>query len=302
MQSLAPTYSITQDEVQLSATHPVRVQMLDVGEVPRIAAHDHDYFEITFITGGAAEHVTATRAEPLERGHVVVVPPGPAHGFEALDGLRVYNVYYLAEWLLDDLRLFWAEPGFAVLFLNAFLFPGSTATAIQTLRVDDDTLPRCLSELETLLRETEEAAPSRLYMKSTLLKVLSLLSRAFARSSTAPAVGGYRGEVWAALRWVEDCLSNGDAFEVKGLAESLGLSPDHVGRLFREATGQNLRSYYQHRRIRQAQKLLLDPHYTVTEVAHLVGYCDAAHLCHHFKRQLGVTPMQYRMNHTRRET
>jgi len=53
---------------------------------------------------------------------VIVVPPGDVHAFAKVRGLEVTNVYYLAEWLLDELKSLWDQDGLVPLFLARSLF------------------------------------------------------------------------------------------------------------------------------------------------------------------------------------
>ncbi len=78
------------------------------------------------------------------------------------------------------------------------------------------------------------------------------------------------------------------------IANKLGLSDSHFGKLFYENTGLRFRDYLVLSRIAQAQKLLLDPHRSVRDVANEVGYSDPAAFTRAFSRVCGVSPSVFK--------
>src|SRR4051812_36720018 len=86
----------------------VNRHVLDGGRV----AHDHDFFEVALIVGGAAAHVAVHGRRPVRRGDAVVLRAGAWHAFEDCRALRVVNCCFrpgLLErellWLADEPRL-----------------------------------------------------------------------------------------------------------------------------------------------------------------------------------------------------
>ncbi|MEM1081903.1 MAG: helix-turn-helix transcriptional regulator, partial [Pseudomonadota bacterium] len=49
-------------------------------------------------------------------------------------------------------------------------------------------------------------------------------------------------------------------------------------------------------RLRYASKLLRDAHYTVAEIADILGYREPANFCRAFKQWVGTSPTQFRRN------
>ncbi len=76
------------------------------------------------------------------------------------------------------------------------------------------------------------------------------------------------------------------------LAREAGITPFHLIRSFRAATGLTPHQYVIQLRLARARALLRTGS-SVTEVAHAVGFGDQSHLHRHFKRVMGLTPGQY---------
>lgn len=80
---------------------------------------------------------------------------------------------------------------------------------------------------------------------------------------------------------------------VKVIAESLGISGDHLSHLFKKETDYTVMAYITRYRMRAAMKLLDDCRNKVYEVAEMVGYKDITHFSSTFKKIVGMTPSEY---------
>ncbi len=74
------------------------------------------------------------------------------------------------------------------------------------------------------------------------------------------------------------------------LAAVARMSPRHLTRVFRQATGITLKTFAMRLSLERAAQLLLDPAETVESVAHQCGYQDARQLRRIFKKHFGSTP------------
>lgn len=86
-----------------------------------------------------------------------------------------------------------------------------------------------------------------------------------------------------------------DPPDLAALAAEAGLSPFHLLRVYRRATGLPPHAWLAQERVWRARRLLEGGH-RPAEVAVAVGFADQAHLNRWFKRVVGVTPAAYRKN------
>jgi AraC-like DNA-binding protein len=84
-----------------------------------------------------------------------------------------------------------------------------------------------------------------------------------------------------------------DPPELATLSRMVGLSPFHLIRVFRKATGLTPHAWLVDFRINRARDLLREG-VAPSDVAVRCGFADQAHLTRLFKARLGVTPGQYR--------
>jgi AraC family transcriptional regulator len=91
-----------------------------------------------------------------------------------------------------------------------------------------------------------------------------------------------------AVEYIQDQLDTD--LTVAGIAQSVGISQYHFTKLFKESTGRSPYQYVVEARARKAKDLLTTGKFTISEVAHHVGFADQSHLTRHFKRVFGLPP------------
>ncbi len=108
------------------------------------------------------------------------------------------------------------------------------------------------------------------------------------------------GELLPLLRrqletWIIDHLSAG-AVKVQDLAAVHNVAPRTVHRAF-EATGDTVGSVIRKHRLAAARADLVNTNLSIAAIAHRWGFCDASHLGREFRRDLSLSPGDYREAH-----
>ena len=148
-------------------------------------------------------------------------------------------------------------------------FPGATvvwvtndSSAAPGLVVPPSRLDLILEHIDRLLGEF---VPPRTHLSRALLAAVELM------------VSHYR-----------------DPLTLDEIARGVGVSEDHLIRIFRQAFGLPAATYYVRLRIAVACRLLSDTDEKMDDVAHSVGYSGAANLSRAFKEVMGIRPSEYR--------
>lgn len=92
--------------------------------------------------------------------------------------------------------------------------------------------------------------------------------------------------------WLRTNLSS--ELSLSELSEQFGLSQRSFTRRFKMATGVRATEYWQQLRIEAAKELLASSNLTIQEISYHVGYQDQGHLTRLFKKNLSLTPKNYR--------
>ncbi|MBO5103623.1 MAG: helix-turn-helix domain-containing protein [Ruminococcus sp.] len=77
-------------------------------------------------------------------------------------------------------------------------------------------------------------------------------------------------------------------------AEYLKISPAYLSRLFRQETGITFSEYVNKMKIEEASSLLLYTEYSDLEISNLLGFSSQSYFIKVFKKQIGLTPKQYK--------
>ncbi len=81
---------------------------------------------------------------------------------------------------------------------------------------------------------------------------------------------------------------------VKKIASEIGLSPDYLTRLFKKELGTNIITFINKKRIYTSLKLLKTTDLSISEIGDLIGLNNTSYFYTLFKKEIGMSPNQYR--------
>jgi len=82
------------------------------------------------------------------------------------------------------------------------------------------------------------------------------------------------------------------------IADKVKISPNHLGKIFKEQTTYSLGDYMMNVRLAKVTELLAGSSLTVNDIADKTGFYSPKYLFKVFKKHYGVTPGEYRLNHS----
>ncbi|MBP1991732.1 helix-turn-helix transcriptional regulator [Paenibacillus eucommiae] len=95
------------------------------------------------------------------------------------------------------------------------------------------------------------------------------------------------------LAYVNDCYTD-PSVSLENIAEKFGVSPSYLSRYFKDQTGYPLMRYMDGMRMNKAKELLKNTDMKLKDIVEHVGYVDQTNFIRKFKRNEGITPIQYR--------
>lgn len=157
----------------------------------------------------------------------------------------------------------------------------------------------CLGAADPLLRElatqvvtlARAAAAGRLHLETlAYFMAVHLLCHYGAAPAQHAPLRPHRPAVDRVIDYIHAHLDYD--LSLAELAQVAALSPFHLVRVFKQATGETLHQYVLHRRLDEAMRLLRHSGSTITEVAHAAGFGDHSHFARRFKRRFGLSPTE----------
>lgn len=148
--------------------------------------------------------------------------------------------------------------------------------------------PNGLPELLDAVASLQSDSVCMQRISSAAFQMLMELHRSAERYAGKP---GYPLLVEAAIGIIQEEFAQIDGvFEI---AERLGVSENHLIRLFSRHVGISPGRFLRKRRIAYAKELLLQPDLPVSLVAELTGFEDANYFAKVFRKEAGMSPREY---------
>jgi AraC family transcriptional regulator len=181
------------------------------------------------------------------------------------------------------------DPGFISRVAEGLEFDTDRIELVRQGRSTDPTLHHIGMALRAGIQSGD--AVDRMYGEALSTALAVHLLREYGATVLGPKrqYGGLpREKLVCAVAYIQDQLNTD--LTVSGIAQAVGLSPDHFTKLFKESTGQSPHRYVVEARVRKAKELLTTGKFTISEAAYHVGFVDQSHLTRHFKRIFGLPP------------
>jgi AraC-like DNA-binding protein len=236
-----------------------------------VDVHWHDYYELSLVLDGTAEHVVNGVSGIVAPGSAFLLSPADFHAIRPLADapLTCYNTVI--------------DPGVMERLLSDLGPPSVEGFPWQT-----DDFADAETDFRRLQAEFDEPRPGSARMTEALVACLVVelgrRCRIGLDPERTPVDEDLRGAVLYVDRNFREPISLADA------AARAHLSPNYFSERFRRYTGQPFQVYLQERRLRFARSLLASTGLSVTEVCHAAGFNSLSHFGRAFRRRYGVPP------------
>lgn len=109
---------------------------------------------------------------------------------------------------------------------------------------------------------------------------------------------GISAEVYRCLMYIRSHIT--ESVSISDLADHIGRSASYMTRLFKEELGASVSKYIMRYKLDIAKELLANTDKTLAEISCFLGFSSQSYFQNVFKREFGVTPLQFRKETQRR--
>ncbi|WP_257984218.1 AraC family transcriptional regulator [Neobacillus cucumis] len=260
--------------------------------------HSHEKYEIYYFHGGTCKYLISDHIYDLQKDDIII-----------MNGLTLHRAYpepgIPYERSLIEFSSEWLRPILYNLNVPELLNPFNQLSNTLFRGVDSE----ILMEIKELIRrivlidvnnfyEDENSVESRLREGEISNLVVQLLFKIYEISQQqlvkiAPIESEKNTHVKRMISWMEKNFCNPTSLNC--IADSLNLSKYYMSRIFKDVTGLTIMQYLMTCRLNRAKYLLeIHPEKSILEVALQSGFEDASHFSRFFRKQMKITPSDYR--------
>ncbi|MDI9482407.1 MAG: AraC family transcriptional regulator [Bacillota bacterium] len=248
--------------------------------------HHHNVFEIYYLLEGRRNYFIQNRTYAVMKGDIVLINVQDIH--RTMDSnntpheriLIYFNKDFISSIINDEKD---------IALLDCFMGKNK----VIRLNVSEQAFVETL--LFRMLDENEKKPEGYLtYQRVLLTELLLFINRHIKRYDkqsigTNSLLQKKMSEV--AIYLTENYRSR---ISLKQVAERFFITPCHLSRSFKKATGFSFIEYVNSIRVKEAQKLLKKTNSSVMRIAELTGFDSQTHFGRVFKNLTGMSPLQYR--------
>lgn len=281
-----PVYSLRSFSSRERESQLFQVEVFDANRHFAVKyPHRHDFFEVLYLSKGTGFHVIDGNKYQIEPPCVFFMSQGQAHKIEFSQDIEGYIFIFTPEFYLIEYN----NPNRLIEF--PFFF---------TIRQDNPPLLlKDASEvtfIENLFKKgIAELKKGEDYSVELLHSILDLILTTCASlyESDENAISG-KGHLLVKkfFQLVEENYNRN--LSVTQYADMMAITPNHLTQTVTQLTGKTSSQIIKSKQILEIQRLLVHTNLSVSEIATRLNFPDQSYFAKFFKREVGVSPLQYR--------
>ncbi len=249
-----------------------------------VQLHSHAFYEIIYCRNNcAAEYLVGTQRFRLQKGDIVLVPPGVSHRPllpRAMEQPYVRDVLWVSRELTAVLRQ---------TFPSSLLPRHDRGHLLRTAGTKWEYLGEMF---HAGVREAENRAPGwEMTVTGNTISLIAHLKRAFQDTDTIPPKAEKPELPDQTIAYIEKNLAN--KITLEDAARELFVSSSTISQTFRNKMGVSFYRWVTQRRLIAAKTLIAEG-LPLERVGAQVGFSDHSVFYRAFRKEYGISPRQYR--------
>jgi len=282
-----PVYSLDNFSSPERKSQQFQVEVFDANRHFSVKyPHRHDFFEVLYLLKGSGYHVIDTNKYEIKPPCVFFMSPGQAHKLELSNDIEGFIFIFTADFYLLN------RSNQNSLIEFPFFYTIHQDNPPLLLQNEND-----IRFLESLFRqgisEIRDAAESNTEMLRSILDLI-LTTCAARYQVTENLLNKGKGQILVKRFFhlvEENHLKNLSMSDYSGM---IGVTPNHLTQTVKLLTGKTSSQIIKAKQLLEIKRLLVHTNLSVSEIANQLNFEDQSYFTKFFKRETGITPIQYR--------
>jgi AraC family transcriptional regulator, transcriptional activator of pobA len=282
-----PVYSLDNFSSPERKSQQFQVEVFDANRHFSVKyPHRHDFFEVLYLLKGSGYHVIDTNKYEIKPSCVFFMSPGQAHKLELSNDIEGFIFIFTADFYLLN------RSNQNTLIEFPFFYT-----------IHQDNPPLLLSNesdirfLESLFRqsisEIRESGESNTEMLRSILDLI-LTTCAARYQVTENLLNKGKGQILVKrfFHLVEE--NHQKNLSMSDYSGMIGITPNHLTQTVKLLTGKTSSQIVKAKQLLEIKRLLVHTNLSISEIANQLNFEDQSYFTKFFKRETGLTPIQYR--------
>jgi len=282
-----PVYSLQNFSSPERNSQQFQVELFDANRHFSVKyPHRHDFFEVLYLLKGSGFHVIDNNKYEIKPPCVFFMSPGQAHKLELSLDIEGYIFIFTS----DFYQLNRSNQNSLIEFPFFYTLHQDNPPLLLTSEND-------IRFIELLFRqsitEMSQAGESSLEMLRSILDLILTTCAARYQVHDSPANKG-KGQILVKRFYhlIEENFQKN--LLMSDYARLIGVTPNHLTQTVRQLTGKSSSQVIKAKQLLEIKRLLFHTNLSVSEIANQLHFEDQSYFTKFFKRETGVTPLQYR--------
>ena len=249
--------------------------------------HKHEFAEISYVISGSAQHEIGGIVYTVRRGDCIAIKRNTPHTFRPVSGNEPFVTYDLM--FTEDFFGETYSSGSLGEMCSSLFYPGDEESPDLHLS-GYGSFGGIFAHIYTEFHDRKKGYAD--LIRALTAELIIKMFRKLEAEDGAKLSLRLRAAVNDTAEYLKRNFRNHVTLDE--LSTRIFFSKDYLNRIFRELMGMPVGSYLQKLRVDEAAKLLRQTDKTVTEISELAGFVDVKSFYTVFKREMNVTPGEYR--------
>lgn len=259
--------------------------------------HSHDFWEVTYVYEGRGTHYMNGKISSIKEKEFLIISPetehcivSPQKGKGAL--VRVCNVLIRKEYMDKIIKKYRKIDDFTDYDFTKMLSGNVCLQLSDDSRIVHNHLLAVTHEYNHFSEGSDHI------IESCMVNILIYIARLHKTQTIQQKIADNKNDALdEVIKYIHSNF--GANLTLAFLAEQAHISREYLSRKFKSYTGTNISDFIAEVRIERAKQLLRSSVHSITDISAYCGYTSIGNFQRFFKRLTGISPSEYRKEHTK---